>query len=128
MSNTLAKPEAKVVPQTNESPAASKPVVKKAPVAKPVLTAKTISAKVAVIEKKPKKEKKAKVVRDSFTMPESDYAKIGELKQVCLKSGMQVKKSELLRAGLHALAKLSAAQLKQAVSALEKIKTGRPKK
>ena len=128
MSNTLAKPKAKVVPQTIESPAASKPVVKKAPVAKPVLTAKTISAKVAVIEKKPKKEKKAKVVRDSFTMPESDYAKIGELKQVCLKSGMQVKKSELLRAGLHALAKLSAAQLKQAVSALETIKTGRPKK
>ena len=128
MSNTLAKPEAKVVPQTNKSLAASKPVVRKAPVAKPVLSAKTISAKVAVIEKKPKKEKKAKVVRDSFTMPESDYAKIGELKKVCLTSGMQVKKSELLRAGLHALAKLSAVQLKQAVSALEKIKTGRPKK
>ena len=67
------------------------------------------------------------MVRDSFSMPRSDYAKIGELKQLCLKSGMQVKKSELLRAGLHALCKLSAAQLKLAVSGLEKIKTGRPK-
>jgi hypothetical protein len=60
-------------------------------------------------------------------MPRSDYAKIGELKQLCLKSGMHVKKSELLRAGLHALGKLSAAQLKLAVAGLEKIKTGRPK-
>ena len=34
----------------------------------------------------------------------------------------------LLCAGLHALGKLSAAQLKTALSGLEKIETGRPKK
>lgn len=71
---------------------------------------------------------KAKVIRDSFTMPQNDYAKIGELKQACLKAGMHVKKSELLRAGLHALGKLSVPQLKQAIARMEQIKTGRPKK
>jgi hypothetical protein len=82
-------------------------------------------------EKKPKKHKpasKVKVVRDSFTMPQGDYAKIAELKQACLKAGVHVKKSELLRAGLQALSKLNPAQLKRAVAQLEKIKTGRPKK
>ena len=75
-----------------------------------------------------KAENRKKVVRDSFTMPQNDYARIAELKQVCLKAGVHVKKSELLRAGLHALGKLSAAQLKQAIAQMEQIKTGRPKK
>jgi hypothetical protein len=99
----------------------------------PVAKAKAVKAKaIIVIAKKSKKPTKAdsktKVVRDSFTMPQSDYAKIAELKVLCLKSGMKVKKSELLRAGLHALGKLSASQLKQALSGLEAIKTGRPMK
>jgi hypothetical protein len=61
-------------------------------------------------------------------MPQSDYAKIAELKQLCLKNGVRVKKSELLRAGLHLLLELNVTQLKQALSGIEKIKTGRPKK
>jgi hypothetical protein len=107
----------------------AKTVVKKAPVAR-----KRAAPKVAVAkpEKKIKKEKKVedkvKVVRDSFTMPQADYDLISEIKQKALKAGLHVKKSELLRAGLQALSKLSAAQLKQAVANLEKIKTGRPKK
>lgn len=83
-------------------------------------------------EKKHKKEKKpgdkVKVVRDSFTMPQTDYDLIAALKQKALKAGLHVKKSELLRIGLQTLSKLSAAQLKTAISGLEKIKTGRPKK
>jgi hypothetical protein len=61
-------------------------------------------------------------------MPHSDYSKIGLLKQTLMKSGLQVKKSELLRAGILELEKLSIAQLKKAVSQVEQIKTGRPKK
>jgi len=96
-------------------------------------TVKPVVAKPAKKNKKDKKangkaENKKKVVRDSFTMPQADYAKIGELKQVLLKAGMHVKKSELLRAGLHALGKLSASQLKQAIAQMEQIKTRRPKK
>ncbi|MEK7811893.1 MAG: hypothetical protein AAB278_08790 [Pseudomonadota bacterium] len=82
-------------------------------------------------QKKHKKKSDAlknKVVRDSFTMPQVDYALIAELKEKALASGIQVKKSELLRAGLRLLANTSAAQLKKAVTDLEKIKTGRPKK
>jgi len=78
--------------------------------------------------KKSKKKPKVKIVRDSFTMPQNEYQKIAEIKEVCLKAGLQVKKSEVLRAGLKALAGMSAAQLKHAVAGLEKIKTGRPKK
>lgn len=95
-------------------------------------TTKTAPAKTAVkAEKKHKQkvtEKKVKVVRDSFTMPQDDYALIAALKKKVSAGGQHVKKSELLRAGLRLLAKSSAAQLKKAVSDLEKIKTGRPKK
>lgn len=95
-------------------------------------TTKTAPAKTDIkAEKKHKQkvtEKKAKVVRDSFTMPHADYALIAELKKKVSAGGLHVKKSELLRAGLRLLAKAGAAQLKKAVSDLEKIKTGRPKK
>ena len=105
-----------------------KPVVKKAPVAR-----KPAATKVAAKpEKKHKNEKKAdgkvKVVRDSFTMPQTDYELIAALKQKALKAGLQVKKSELLRASLQAFSKLTVVQMKRAISGLEKIKTGRPKK
>ena len=90
------------------------------------------SKKVAKPEKKRKKEKKSvgkvKVIRDSFTMPQADYDLIAALKKKTLKSGLRVKKSELLRAGLQALSKLTGPQLKRVLSSLEKIKTGRPKK
>ena len=78
--------------------------------------------------KKQKKEHKEKVVRDSFTMPQSEYRKIAEIKEARLKAGQPVKKSEVLRAGLKALGEMNEAQLKRALAGLEKIKTGRPKK
>jgi hypothetical protein len=78
--------------------------------------------------KKAKKASKKKVMRDSFTMPQSEYQKIADIKAICLKAGMHVKKSEVLRAGLKALSDLNATQMKRALSELEKIKTGRPKK
>jgi hypothetical protein len=76
----------------------------------------------------PKKEKKFKVVRDSFTMPRSDYSKIAELKKRALKAGLIVKKSELLRAGLHVLSQLAEETLLQEIANLENVKTGRPAK
>ena len=82
----------------------------------------------APAEEKSKRVKKEKVVRDSFTMPKSDYAKIAHLKQTCLEAGVSVKKSELLRAGLLLLASAPAQQLLAAVSAVETVKTGRPAK
>ena len=78
--------------------------------------------------KKSKQAKKQKVVRDSFTMPKSDYDKIAALKLKCADSGVAVKKSELLRAGLLILATATAEQLIAAVGAVETVKTGRPEK
>jgi hypothetical protein len=78
--------------------------------------------------KKSKKDHKKKVVRDSFTMPQNEYSKIAEIKAICLKAKMHIKKSEVLRAGLKLLAEQSAPQLKRTLGSLEKIKTGRPHK
>lgn len=136
MSDKIVKAAATVKPPIKKVTAARATAVKKAPATKARAPVKTVAGKTSaekkVLEKKPKKAGKSgnkiKVVRDSFTMPQSDYAKIGELKQLCVQNGMHVKKSELLRAGLHALGKLSIGQLKTALSALEAIKTGRPKK
>jgi hypothetical protein len=79
-------------------------------------------------EDKAKRPKKEKVVRDSFTMPKSDYEKIAVLKQKCLSQGVHVKKGELLRAGLQILEAATIEQLIGAVGAVETVKTGRPGK
>lgn len=84
-----------------------------------------VKAAVAVKEKRAKKEK---VVRDSFTMPKSDYDKIAALKQKCLEAGVSVKKGEILRAGLVMLESAALKRLLAAVSAVEQVKTGRPAK
>lgn len=77
---------------------------------------------------KPVKHKKTKLVRDSYAMPEVEYAQIAELKKRLLAQGTAVKKSELLRGGIAALAALSDAELKVAMARVERIKTGRPAK
>jgi hypothetical protein len=77
---------------------------------------------------KAKRAKKDKVIRDSFTMPKSDYEKIAALKLKCEEAGVSIKKSELLRAGLLMLEAASPKRLLAAVSAVEQVKTGRPAK
>jgi len=96
---------------------------KKSTVKVPVKRPAKLPAKAGI--KNPKKEK---VIRDSFTMPQNEYQKISEIKAICLTAGLHVKKSEVLRAGLKALGKLSAVQLKQVLSSIERVKTGRPNK
>ncbi len=100
------------------------PVTKKTARAAAKPTAKPASKPV----KKVAAPKKMKVVRDSFSMPQDDYALIAKLKEKALAGGLQVKKSALLRAGLQLLDKSSALQLKRVISGLTPIKTGRPKK
>ena len=96
--------------------------VKAAPVAKS--TPAAVVAEVAKVEK----HKKIKMVRDSFTMPENDYAQIAAIKDRCLKSSVSVKKSEVLRAALKCLSGLSDLELTKAITDLDIIKTGRPAK
>ena len=75
---------------------------------------------------KPKRPPK-RVIRDSFTMPEDDYHLITEIKRQCLKLGIEANKGEIVRAGLKVLARLDGEDLRRAVDAVERVKTGRPK-
>jgi hypothetical protein len=71
---------------------------------------------------RPKKKRKEKVIRDSFAMPQSEYLKIFEIKETCLTTGLSVKKSEVLRAGLKILGEMNATKLKQTLAGLGKTK------
>ncbi|MDP2880154.1 MAG: hypothetical protein Q8N89_01055 [Azonexus sp.] len=77
---------------------------------------------------KPAKAKKVKLVRDSYAMPDTEYAQIGALKKRLSGLGNDVKKSELLRGGIAVLAALNDAELKAVMGRVERIKTGRPAK
>jgi hypothetical protein len=94
------------------------------PAAKIASTAKPSAGKV---DKKPTKLRPV-LVRDSFTMPETDFALIATLKATALGARRAAKKSELLRAGLRVLAGLDAESLVVLLDRLETVKTGRPKK
>jgi hypothetical protein len=78
--------------------------------------------------KKEAKEKKPKLVRDSFTIPKPEYAVLEALKQRAAQAGAPSKKSEVLRAGIKALAGLSDTAFLAAMKAVPSLKTGRPAK
>lgn len=116
--------------------AAGKPAVAKKPVAarKPASAAKPKAAKPAKAAKPTKVEmaeapklKKSKLVRDSFSMPEPEYAVLGSVKKACLKAGVEVKKSELLRIGVALISKMDVEGLKAVLATLPPLKAGRPK-
>lgn len=121
----------KAAPARKSAPTAksAKPPVAQsaAPLAVPVkpATAKSMATKT---EKKRDKPEKVKVVRDSFTIPKSEYTQISELKKRAIAGGVEVKKSELIRAGLLLLSSQSDAGLSKALLAVPTLKTGRPGK
>ena len=109
---------------TTKVPSVAKKTVK--PVVKPAAR-KPVNATPELAAKKPEKKPRVKVVRD-FSMPQAEYRKIADIKEACLKVGLQVKKSEVLRAGLKALGEMNGEQLKLAIMGMGKIKAGLPKK
>ena len=88
------------------------------------------AAKAGKPAKTPKAEKprKPKLVRDSFTIPKPEYAVLQDLKERAARLGRAAKKSEVLRAGVKALAALPDTALLAALAAVPAIKTGRPAK
>jgi outer membrane biosynthesis protein TonB len=131
-----AKPAAKPAPKAAVKPAA-KPAA--APAAKPArkAAAKPAAQAVPASAAKPAavpeaeagrdKVRKAKLVRDSFTMPEQEYAVLGQVKKACIKAGFEIKKSELLRIGVALISQLDMATLQNVLASLPQLKTGRPK-
>ena len=84
------------------------------------------AVKTAVKPVKVEKAKKPKMIRDSFTIPKTEYVVIDALKERAGKLSRAAKKSELLRAGVKALAAMSDAAFLAALAAVPTIKTGRP--
>ena len=74
------------------------------------------------------KAPKAKLVRDSFTIPKAEYTTLNELRQRSTRLAAPAKKSELLRAGIELLRGLSDQAFLAALAAVPNLKTGRPKK
>lgn len=118
-----ATPARKRVPAKPVSKAAAKPAAKPAP--RPAPKAPATEAAKALKAEKPKKPK---LVRDSFTIPKAEYAVLEQLKQRAAQSGAPAKKSEVLRAGIKALAAMGDAAFLAALGAVPAIKTGRPAK
>ena len=102
-----------------KAPAKAAPKVPVKAAAKPAPAPKPVKAE---------KPKKPKLVRDSFTIPKAEYTVLDDLKQRAAKLGAPAKKSEVLRAGIKALAQMSDAAFQSALAAVPAIKTGRPGK
>lgn len=126
----VAKPAAKSAAKPSASKAAVKPAstssakaeAKATPKASPKAAPKAAQA---VVERE--KIRKPKLVRDSFTMPEEEYAVLALVKKACLKAGFEIKKSELLRVGVALISQIDMATLKSVLASLPQLKTGRPK-
>ena len=118
----------------SKAKAPAKPDAAKAP-AKPAAAARAM-AKPAAAPAKPDaaeaadqaKPRKSKLVRDTFSMPDLEYAVLLQVKKECLKNGFAIKKSELLRIGVALISQVDMEQLKSMLVALPKLMTGRPKK
>jgi len=70
---------------------------------------------------------KEEVVRANFTVLQSDIDLIDAVKKRCLLLGIETNKSELVRAGISVLAKLSDTKLRDILASLPKPKIGRKK-
>ncbi|MEC4722119.1 hypothetical protein RY831_23410 [Noviherbaspirillum sp. CPCC 100848] len=115
------------IPANSGDAAASKPAKPTKAIAKPVSKEPAVKEAAAKPEDK-EKPKKPKLVRDSFTMPEAEYAVLGQVKKDFLKAGFEVKKSELLRVGVALIRQLDTTKLKEVLDTLPALKSGRPKK
>ena len=104
-----------------------KRAAKKAKPAAPVAKATPKAAPAAEAAVKPAKAHKPKLVRDSFTMPKDEYQVLDALKRRALGLEKHVRKSELLRAGVQALAAMNDRAFLKSLGSVPTLKTGRPK-
>ena len=127
-----ARPAAKAAAKPAKAPAkpaakaGAKPAVK--PVAKRAKVPQApLAAAPAAAPAKASKPAKPKLVRDSFTIPKDEYQVLDRLKIRAVGLQHPVKKSELLRAGIQALAAMPDREFVEAIAGVPTLKTGRPK-
>jgi hypothetical protein len=125
LNETLKAEENKVMAKKTKT--SKKPVKAKPLAAKPASTmkpdkkaAKLVkndqAQKLKPLKEADKKPPKLKIIRDTFSMPESEYNLIAVLKKQCLAAKVAVKKNELLTAGLKALSGMSQSNLNKLLS------------
>lgn len=122
--------------QSNAASAAAKKAAK--PVEKPPLkatatlvappTANSVQEKGKDKKSKPAKKKREKVVRDSYSIPKSQFAQLKAMRTDLAKTGRIASKSELLRAGLALLFRQSTADVKELIDALTPAPRGKSTK
>ena len=132
MTNETENVSPQVEPTEKKAPAVKKrSVVKKTSLVKKVAAKKaTKKASKKTLGKSTKATKtvKTKLVRDSFAIPEKEYAALVAVKKACLKAGLEIKKTELIRIGIALVNTLTTAKIKTAQAKLTQISAGRPKK
>ncbi|MBV8801609.1 MAG: hypothetical protein JO131_01345 [Gammaproteobacteria bacterium] len=84
-------------------------------------------AEAIVKTKKEKNPTSEKMIRDAFTMQQTDVETIKEIKKRCLRADIDANKSLIVRAGIQILSELPIEKLKETIVNLPKIKVGRPK-
>lgn len=119
--------------KTARKTAAKKPAARSSATRKPAAKAAPAKATLPPAPKADKgdkadKARKPKLVRDSFTIPKSEYTVLEALKLRAANLGRPAKKSEVLRAGVMALAAMGDAAFLASVTGVPAIKTGRPAK
>ena len=67
------------------------------------------------------------VIRDTFSLPPTDYALLEQLRARAIGLGQVINKSEFVRAGLRALIDMPESEFHQAIVKIEKINLRRPK-
>ena len=107
----LAKKRALAATATPVMPKAAAAAVKRSPHSAPAAPPKV----------------KHKLVRDSFTIPKSEYVVLADLKVRAANLTRPIKKGELLRAGIAALHAMTDKAFLAALNAVPSLKTGRPK-
>lgn len=126
---SVAKAIVPPVPVTKPAPVVAKTLVQ-TPGPRPASPAPIPAAPARVEPRAEKavKAKKPKLVRDRFTLPKTEKAALAELKERSGKLGLPVKKSELLRAGIKAMAGMPDQLLLAALKAVPRVKADRPAK
>lgn len=125
VAKAASKPASKVV---------GKPVSSKKAGPKPKSTAVKAATKPVgnegskALEAKAAKVKRVKMVRDSISIPKTEFQVLGEMKTRAGKLGVEVKKAEVIRAGLKVLSALTDTSFAAAIRAVPNLKTGRPAK
>lgn len=121
------KPAGKSAAKNSIVAAGPKKQASKPAVVKKVAKATALPASKPVAEKQ-LKDKKIKMVRDSIAIPKTEYLVLDEMKLRAGKLEVQIKKTELIRAGIKLLAALPDAAFQAALRAVPNLKTGRPSK